>query len=459
MQDKSTNVSDKVKKGELLDDISKNFHTYFKKGVRVDKVVGDAHPELDIEDIESLLRIYFVLSHQAEENKVDVLEFMRKLKKRIRHIKTTTTRETELNQGDVQGHVDWQQTIKKRSRRGRPEVPLFICRTREEHYDIRENLVLKRLLTIIHEIVYKDLDDFLSDPNKYDWFTDWTEGREGEESPREVLEKVYKENVYLQRISIEENKISDRDIETVKRSRDVLYRESAELLGRYGRLMNQRLNEEEARELLDNSMIIPETEDTLFELHWVFKLLDCHDNVKYKIITQDDPSLIAEWEENGDRYVIHHDSSGSSSVDFSDEADDDPEEGYYHRLHQATKQWEDLSSKIFDKKDFSQSRMPDIVLEKYPSQDSGFEKTPSQILIGEVKYTKNPDYASTGLRQLLEYMAFIKGGNDEYIEESPLEYEDIRGMLFVDRLNTSVEPVEEIDLVEYGDDLCKEDII
>ncbi|MDB2239155.1 hypothetical protein [Halorubrum ezzemoulense] len=156
----------------LVQDIADNFQTYLRKGVRFDRVIGSAHTDLDIDDIETLLRIHFVLTDaDGNQSKVGVLDFMRQLEDRIRQMKTTTSPESFQYRGEIRGQIDWQGTVKTRARAGRLDEPIFVCTQPEEHYNIDENLVLKRLLSVIHEIVTDDLAYALENPAGYDWRT------------------------------------------------------------------------------------------------------------------------------------------------------------------------------------------------------------------------------------------------------------------------------------------------
>ncbi|MFC7116628.1 hypothetical protein ACFQH2_19070 [Natronoarchaeum sp. GCM10025703] len=76
------------------------------------------------------------------------------------------------------------------------------------------------------------------------------------------------------------------------------------------------------------------------------------------------------------------------------------------------------------------------------------------MFLGEVKYTQNTDYVATGLRELLEYMAFVKqSGTDEYVEsaEDLLESVDVKGLLFVDELarETPANRDEDVKIIQY----------
>jgi hypothetical protein len=78
------------------------------------------------------------------------------------------------------------------------------------------------------------------------------------------------------------------------------------------------------------------------------------------------------------------------------------------------------------------------------------------VFLGEVKYTNNVDYAATGLRELLEYMAFVRQqANRGYVESQArvLESVDVKGLLFVDDIGIATPVPEPISIVQFGEDL------
>lgn len=448
----------------LLEAIADDFHTYLRKGVQIDQVIGAAHADLDIDDIETLLRIHFVLTDaEDDETSVGVLDFMRRLESRIRRMKTATTPRSFEHRGEIRGQIDWQGTVKTRARAGQPEEPVFVCKQPEEHYDIDENLVLKRLLTVIHEIVTEDLTYAREHPEGYEWLSAWTTpmgepAGQNAESAAEMLERIYEQNIYLQRIGVDEANLTDRTIEDVKRSRSVFYQDAAVLLDRYQQLMNHELDSAEAREILNNTLIAPEKADVLFELYWIFRVLDAYDVVQYRVLTEhrDNPSTIATWDQDGSRFVLSHDATGKH-VTFSEslkEEDVEPD-GYPYRMHTVLSRWQSLSEELLGRGGNNSlwGGRPDIVLERLEESQSGEWKL-SQVFVGEVKYTRNLDYVATGLRELLEYMAFVKQDlpAGEYIEapEDVLDSVNVRGMLFVDDLDTETTAPDEISIIQYS---------
>jgi hypothetical protein len=249
-------------------------------------------------------------------------------------------------------------------------------------------------------------------------------------------------------------------IESVKRSRSRFYRDAALLLDRYRQLMNHELDSEEAKNILNNTLIAPDKAEVLFELYWVFQVLNSYSNVQYRVLTDahHNPSTIATWEEANSKFVLSHDATGED-LTFSDSVDNAEitPDGYLYRMNEVLSKWQSLSEDILGRggSDALWGGRPDLVLEQF-EQTHDEEWRLSQVFLGEVKYTQHVDYVATGLRELLEYMAFVKRKTTGEYVESPsniLDSVSVKGALFVDELSQdTVSPDnEDIQIVQYPD--------
>ena len=448
---------------ELLEAVAGDFHTYLRRGVRFEQVIGSAHADLNVDDIETLLRVHFVLTESDDNGRVGVVDFMRQLEDRVRRLKTSTAPQSREYRGKVRGRIDWQQTVKSRAREGRLDEPVFVCTEPEEHYNIDENLVLKRLLTVIHEIVTEDLAHAIENPSGYAWLSSWTSPLgdldRRSKSAVDVLQRVYERNVYLQRVEVGPESVTERTIESVKRSRSAFYREAAQLLDRYRQLMQHELDADEAREILNHTLIAPEKTETLFELYWIFRILDAFDAAQYRVLAdwRENPSIVAQWQQDDSRFVLSHDSTGQA-LTFSESIDSETIEpdGYLYRLNEVLGRWQSLSEELLGRGGNNSlwGGRPDIVLERFEEDDDG-EWVVEDVFIGEVKYTQDVGYVATGLRELLEYMAFVRhsNGDGDYVEDPDdlLDSVSVCGLLFVDELNRDTESETAIDIIQYPD--------
>ena len=374
--------------GDLKSEVAGYLSTYLKKGeqVNLDSFTESIDPTLNVDNVEKLLRTHFVLETTSETN---VLNFVKNLPSRLRNLKTTVTKETEVFHGSVQGRIDWGETIATRYATNPTNKQRYACAQRSKNYDIPENIVLKELLTTIQSILNDELKTPLS--KGYDWVSDWKHG------PEQTLENI-QNNVYLRRISHEDQKITPRMIQRAKQSRQSLYSEAAELLTKYQRLMNHDVNKDESEELLQKTMIEP-GEDTFFELYWAFKLIDTVDNKDLQLLTTDNDSVVATWHRGQHKFTLYHDATGNLTFEEPyDQFKDDISEYLERRIKALAKQ-KDLTGGVEN----LWGGRPDILIEKQ-KEDGEIDA----VFVGEVKNTENTKYAKQGLKGLLEYIALRK---------------------------------------------------
>jgi hypothetical protein len=151
--------------------------------------------------------------------------------------------------------------------------------------------------------------------------------------------------------------------------------------------------------------------------------------------------LVASWETtDGSQYALYHDSTGSASLSFSEglaTIEQPEEDGYLYRTIQITERWQHLAKEHFGIAGHGTlwGGRPDILIERYPPAT----EQPMEVFVGEVKYTTDRSYSAQGLRELLEYMAFVRS-NADYLEDADdvLTSNRVKGALFVDRVEESV---------------------
>lgn len=440
---------------KLLEEISVDLNQFLKYG-NINSFSKKIDPNLNIDNIEKLLRIHFVLTTtNKESNEIGVIDFIEKLPEQLRRIKTTTKMETEIFDGEVKGRINWKDTIKERRKQYPPNKTQFACNTQEKNYEIAENQVLKSLLQTIHNIIHNDLN--IAFEKKYKWLKQWVEEKE----LKMALNQLFFRNVYLKRIDISNTKVTERMINKASKSRIQLYRDAAFLLSHYRRLMNYEFEPTEAKELLKNTFIEPEKSEVLFELYWIIKIVKQFNNPTFQLI-EPNSNVVAKWNAEGDNYKIYHDSNGS--FQFKENLEElnkklKDNDNYIGRELKVFKKLQEMTER--ESKNIWDGR-PDILLEKYDQNNNLVS-----IFIGEVKYTNNRDYAIKGLKELLEYIALIKNNEGAYIEN----YENlfgrlktirktIRGCLFLDKINNlNIKSNNEIQTVMFGEDKKIADIV
>jgi hypothetical protein len=444
----------KTSEQDLVAAIADDFNTYVGKGVRLEPLLADIEPNLNINDLDRLLRIHFVLTEQGDD-RPGVIDFVGALPKRLRQLRTTVSQRIVERRGEVRGRIDWQETAKRRYQEAGVSQTQYACRETRENYDTDENLVLKILLSRIHRAVFDDLELALEAPAEYPWVGVWVDEPQ---SLAAELNRLYRTNIYLERINTNGRRVTERMLRSVERSRNPLYQEAAQLLSRYRRLMNHDFDPREAKELLRNVFVRPSEVETLFELYWVFRILDCYGDVRFEVL-EGGSDLVASWETtDGSQYALYHDSTGSASLSFSEglaTIEQPEEDGYLYRTIQITERWQHLAKEHFGIAGHGTlwGGRPDILIERYPPAT----EQPMEVFVGEVKYTADRSYSARGLRELLEYMAFVRA-NADYLEKADdvLTSNRVKGALFVDRVEGSI-PIsgEEIPIVGFDDPVAK----
>ncbi|MBS3763339.1 MAG: hypothetical protein KGZ25_08565 [Planctomycetes bacterium] len=448
----------KTSQTQLINDIADDFTHYLKAGgdkfFNFSTYSREIDPNLNIDRIEKLLRIHFVLTRKGDAARAGVIDFVRELPRRVRRIKTTVSHRKDLFHGEVRGRIDWKGTIGSRYARNPRNKSIFACSQREKNYNIDENLVLKKLLQVVHSIVYGELEPAIR--HGYRWVSNWV--ADGRKLQR-TLERIFLRNVYLRRIDLADVRVTERMISKAKKSRQPLYREAAHLLARYRRLMNYEFEPDEARELLRNTFIQPDRAEVLFELYWIIKIIKhCESRsgageITFNII-EPGKNVIAEWENGGCTYRLYHDSTGD--FEFSESVFDllrvtDSEDNYVGREVRVLGKLEEM---VKLKSDSLWGGRPDILLEK-----RGPEGKIEALMIGEVKYTDKADYAIQGLRELIEYIALIKDAEDYVVPFDDLfeKMRGIRGCLFLDSYDgPAIEEDSAIGVITFGEELPEE---
>ncbi|MHA1285462.1 MAG: hypothetical protein ACTSQP_23405, partial [Promethearchaeota archaeon] len=99
---------------EILDEISASFIQYLKSG-KIVSFLRKLNPNFNINNIQKLFRIHFVLTKKGEtSNKFGVIDFINSLEKNIRRLKTITSSKEEILQAEVRGKINWNRTIKRK---------------------------------------------------------------------------------------------------------------------------------------------------------------------------------------------------------------------------------------------------------------------------------------------------------------------------------------------------------
>lgn len=404
----------KTSKQEMIHEIGDFLHVYMKAG-KINKRPFFEHIHSNISDMEKLLKVHFLL-------KSEVIEYIKRLPDLFKQFKTTTKSLNKITEEEIRGKIDWQSTIQTRIKRNKLNSPVYSVTERNRMYDSNENIVLKKLLSVIYHLVFEHK---LVD-NQYEWGNAWNN------ELRNSFEHIYIQNIYLKRIVLPKNELDIRMIYKATQHRSPLYAEAASLLLLYYRITNNDLDNDEIIELLNESFIEPDSTETLFELYWIMKLIKENNSESLlHIYDGNNKNLVASWIKKGIRYNIYHNSIGSGIVKFSVPLEDiqNSEHPYLIQKEKSILMQKKFSQVFFDSTPntiFFNGR-PDILIEGIDVNNHLLH----ELSIGEVKYTNSESYALVGLDELIDYIHFAKHKNDYVLNQDIT----IKGMLFLDKVN------------------------
>lgn len=406
----------KTSKKELMKEISGDLVNYLKLGyLSITPFLDDIN--LEIENIEELLKIHFLL---LEEVRTYILG----LPSLIRRLRVSTEVNEEISYQGIKGHINWQNTIKERLKRNYNDKTLYSQVERNKYYNTKENVVLKAFIEVLYKIITElKMERFL----KYEWF----------KNGKKIIDNVkhiYEQNVYLNRINLKDERITNRIIEDVSRDRNVLYSEAAKLLKKYNRIINFDVDKNDIVKFFENTFIEIADENTLFELLWIVRILRSNSKNYRMYLIDGNSNKIACLGDETKEISIYHNSTGTSELVLNVKKDEIEnlvrKNKYITRLLGISNDFYDIANTIFDNKQIDSTSIwsgrPDILIEIRNKKSGKIEK----IIIGEVKYTIDENYMLEGLRQLLEYMYYLKDYNKHYIYKN--KNIEIEGMLFVD---------------------------
>lgn len=391
-----------MNKNQLLDALTKDILAYVMRGTFPEREFARSiKPEqLDerFEEYELLLDLHFILQD-------DVIEFVRDLPEHLRSVRTETRTVSRTRRGTVDGRINWGATVKKRYAEHPRDSSIFVCDSRSENYDIPENLVLKKLISVVHRTV-REAEKYLVEG--YDWVNEtWR----GNEDLIDELQRIVERNVHVRRIrEPDAYEPTERMLTTAADSRHEVYREAARLLRSRNRLFGGE--GDEIRRLLAETAVAPDDENTLFELFVLFRFVATLEELRetqptFQTIATNRQE-IARFE--GERKIVLYHDTSADDRDLSFLAVPDEDEERHSRSDKVQLVAQEIAGKYFDKEYRNHTGRPDvIVLEIVSAGDA-----PNEYLITEVKNSTNEDTIRRGIKETLEYLAFLRV-NEEYV--------------------------------------------
>lgn len=283
----------------------------------------------------------------------------------------------------------------------------FVCDNIDKLYDIKENLVLKKAISIIYNIIHFEID--MKRFKDKSWYANG-------EKMANIISNIYKKNIYIKRIDISKVEITDKMIFDVLNSRNKIYRDSARILKLYRDIM--KLDKKEIGKLFSETFIELADENTVFELYSIFKYIRFKfpsKNLKYNILDGEE-DFLAKVEDDKYLYEIYHDSVGGNDIKFNIGRKDieNSSNTYLKRRIKILDRKNKICKELGERKDSNivWAGRPDLLIIKRDK----IKKNIVKISIGEIKYTNNIQYMYKGLEELLGYIYLIRDKYDRYIE-------------------------------------------
>lgn len=435
----------KTEPSVLRSAVKEELITYLAAGTINQEQYVDAidYAGLNIEDFDRLKSLHFVLAP-------DVVDFVERIPEWIRRVKTVTREQTDTVRGEVRGSIDWRQTQQRRAKAGYDDPTLFVVNDSEIAYDIPENRVLKKLLAAIAEPLTNDIE-----PIDYEWRSMWDD--------RDIVElqQLLAHNIYLDALPAPaEITLTERDLSIARRSRHRLYAESHRLYRLYDDLRNDRFEEKGVQELLSETLITPPADHTLFELFCLFgvirRIQDRYSEIELRRVDTRS-EVVARLEDDTRRLEVYYDQSGPlrffeaypSSAELT--AAGAPEMVQRHATAlEAHERTVDAFLEAGSEWSFFSGRPDFLVLQYELVGDERTEETLTEVIIGEVKYTRSASTFSSGLRELLEYRHFARE-NQQYLFGYGAGDIDVTSLLCTDGVETAAGAAEGVQHLTTAD--------
>ncbi|WP_254864147.1 hypothetical protein [Halovivax gelatinilyticus] len=391
-----------MNKEQLLEQLTEDILAYVMRGTFPEREFARSiKPEqLDerFEEYELLLDLHFILQD-------DVIEFIRDLPEHLRSIRTETRTISRTRRGTVDGRINWGATVKKRYAEHPRDSSIFVCDNRSENYDIPENLVLKKIIAVVHRTV-REAEEYLVEG--YDWVSEtWR----GNEDLIDELQRIVERNVHVRRIrEPDAYEPTERMLTTAADSRHEVYRDAAKLVRSRNRLFD---GEEEAiHDLLEETAIAPDDENTLFELFVLFRFVATLEELRetqptFQTIATDRQE-IARFEGEKELVLYHDNSAKDQELSFVAVPDEDGEN--HSRSDKVQLVAQEIAGQYFDTDYRNHTGRPDVIVLEIISDGNA----PNEYLITEVKNSTNEDTIRRGIKETLEYLAFLRV-NEEYV--------------------------------------------
>lgn len=394
-----------MKHSWMIEEVGSYLYGYLKDGtVQIDSILKR---NVSVDRLQDLLKLR-IMKHER------TIAFMKSLENGLTSIKSSTKANIQESYFEVRGEINWQETLQKRMQSNPKDRFHFTIQETERTFNTVENVVLKAVLVKLAFYCYDDR--FLTQFDSRSWYQEII-------AVRNNVRVALHHNVYVSRIV--EQPVTDRMIEKVRSHRKPIYREAAHVLAHIRKIENGNYTKQQLLDVLHEFFIFPANEDVLFELYWIVQILKQQSDVIYSIM-DGTGTKVASWSDCEYDVSLYHNSIGSGRIKFMIHRNEllNSSNAYLNQEVKAIDSYNALAKSIFhvEKSSIYWRGRPDILIEKVHRETN----TLCFIVIGEIKNTESLEYASQGLKELTQYMAYAKNSDSEYIADTDI---GIQGLL------------------------------
>jgi hypothetical protein len=197
-----------------------------------------------------------------------------------------------------------------------------------------------------------------------------------------------------------------------------LYIEAASLLRSYHE--SRAADPDAIAELLEETAITPDDEETLLELYVLFRFVSAIESIREDAFTlstiASDSQAIARMTDDDTEITLYHDNSASDrGLSFVPE-NFEKDRADLTRSEMVQRETMDVLSTYFENDGLHRKTgRPDVIVLEIESDDR------REYLITEIKNSSNPQTIRSGIKETLEYLAFLRQ-DGEFVFEDEMAY-------------------------------------
>jgi hypothetical protein len=207
-------------------------------------------------------------------------------------------------------------------------------------------------------------------------------------------------------------------LQRAETARTPLYTDAAALLRSYRDSLDA--DRDAMTELLEETAITPDDEETLLELYVLFRFVAAieslrEDSFTLSTIVSDSQAIARMVDDDAEITLYHDNSAGDRGLSFVPE-NFEKERTDLTRSEMVQRETREVLSTYFENDEFRRTTgRPDVIVLEIDADER------QEYLITEIKNSTNPQTIRSGIKETLEYLAFLRQ-NGEFVFEDDTAY-------------------------------------